>query len=54
MPRPAYIALHASAAAAFMFVLQAFVLHETTENSLLWAAMFGLGAGALAWHQSNR
>jgi hypothetical protein len=54
MSRPTYIALHASAAAVFVFVLQTSVLHETTEKGLLWAAMFGLAAAGLAWHQSNR
>jgi hypothetical protein len=49
-----YIMVHASVAAAFVFILQNLVLHETIEKSASWAAVFGLAAAGLAWHQSNR
>jgi hypothetical protein len=54
MPRPAYIALHALAAAGFVFLLQTVVLRTPIETGLIWALVFGLGAAGLAWHQSNR
>jgi hypothetical protein len=54
MPRPAYIALHAMAAAALVFILQTAVLRASTETGLAWALVFGLAAAGLAWHQSNR
>jgi hypothetical protein len=54
MSRPTYIILHASAAAAFVFVLQTVALRETVEGSLIWALVFGAAAAGLAWHQSNR
>ena len=54
MSRPTYIILHASAAAAFVFVLQTLVLRETGAKSAAWAIAFGLAAAGLAWHQSNR
>ena len=54
MPRPVYILLHALAAAAFMFLLQTAILGAATEKGLAWAAVFGLAAAGLAWHQSSR
>jgi hypothetical protein len=27
---------------------------QTLESALVWAAVFGLAAAGLAWHQSNR
>lgn len=49
-----YILLHAAAAAAFIFVLQRFVLNATLESSLLWAVVFGGCAAMLATMQANR
>ena len=49
-----YIALHTAGGALFGFVLQYFALAASLEISLLWAALFGLGAAGLAWHQSKR
>jgi len=49
-----YIALHAAAAAAFIFLLQRYVLHASLETSLLWAVTFGGCAAGLAYMQSNR
>ena len=49
-----YIALHAAAAAAFIFLLQRYVLHASLESSLLWAVTFGGCAAGLAYMQSNR
>jgi hypothetical protein len=49
-----YVALHTSAAAAFIFVLQRFFMNATLEFSLLWAVVFGAGAAMLALKQTNR
>ena len=49
-----YIALHAVAAAAFIFLLQRYALSATLESSLLWALTFGGCAAGLAYAQSNR
>ena len=49
-----YIALHAAAAAAFIFLLQRYALHASLETSLLWALTFGGCAAGLAYMQSNR
>jgi hypothetical protein len=49
-----YIALHAAAAAAFIFLLQRYALGGSLETSLTWALMFGGCAAALAYVQSNR
>ena len=49
-----YIALHTAAAAAFIFLLQRYVLHASLESSLLWAVVFGGCAAGLAYTQSNR
>jgi hypothetical protein len=54
MKRLGYIALHAAAAGAFMFLLQRYVLSASLDTSLLWALAFGGGAAALAYSQSNR
>jgi hypothetical protein len=48
------IALHAVAAAAFMFLLQRYGMSATLDSSLLWALTFGGCAAALAYLQSNR
>jgi hypothetical protein len=45
---------HTVAAAAFMFLLQRFVLGATLESSLLWAVVFGGCAAVLATMQANR
>ena len=49
-----YIALHAAAASAFIFLLQRYALSATLESSLLWALTFGGCAAGLAYMQSNR
>jgi len=49
-----YIALHTVAAAAFIFLLQRYVLHASLESSLLWALTLGGCAAGLAYSQSNR
>ena len=49
-----YIALHAAAAAAFIFLLQRYALSASLESSLLWALAFGGCAAGLAYMQSNR
>ncbi len=49
-----YIAMHAIAAAGFIFLLQRFALSASLESSLLWALTFGGCAAGLAYSQSNR
>jgi len=49
-----YIAMHAIAAAAFIFLLQRYGLSATLESSLLWALTFGGCAAGLAYSQINR
>jgi len=49
-----YMALHAAAAAAFIFLLQRYALSASLESSLLWAVTFGGCAAGLAYMQSNR
>jgi hypothetical protein len=49
-----YVALHASTAAAFIFLLQRYFLNATLESSLLWAVVFGACAAMLALKQTNR
>lgn len=49
-----YIALHAMAAAAFIFLLQRYALSASLESSLLWALVFGGCAAGLAYMQSTR
>jgi hypothetical protein len=49
-----YIASHAAAAAAFIFLLQRYALNATLESSLLWALTLGVCAAGLAYSQSNR
>jgi len=49
-----YIALHAVAAAAFIFLLQRYALSNSLESSLLWALTFGGCAAGLAYSQVNR
>ena len=53
MPRPLYIAVHATAAAVFVGALQYFALRQTVETSLAWAACFAVAAAALAWKQTR-
>jgi hypothetical protein len=48
------IALHAVAAAAFMFLLQRYAMNMSFDSSLLWALAFGICAAGLAYMQSNR
>jgi len=49
-----YVALHALAAGAFIFLLQRYALDASLETSLLWAVTFGACAAGLAYLQSNR
>jgi len=49
-----YIALHATAAAAFIFLLQRYAMNASLESSLLWAITLGVCAAGLAYSQSNR
>ena len=49
-----YIGMHTVAAAAFIFLLQRYVLHASLESSLLWAIVLGGCAAGLAYSQSNR
>jgi len=49
-----FIAMHAALAAAFMFLLQRFVMNATQESSLLWALTFAVCAAGLAYKQANR
>ena len=49
-----YIALHAMAASAFIFLLQRYGLSASLDSSLLWALTFGGCAAGLAYMQSNR
>jgi hypothetical protein len=49
-----YMALHAAAAATFIFLLQRYALSASLESSLLWALTFGGCAAGLAYMQSNR
>ena len=48
------VALHTMGAAVFGFVLLRFVLGASAEMSLLWAALFALGAAGIAWRQNKR
>jgi hypothetical protein len=48
------VALHAVAAAAFMFLLQRYAMSASLDSSLLWAMTFGICAAGLAYMQSNR
>lgn len=49
-----FVAMHAALAAAFMFLLQRFVMSATQETSLLWALTFAVCAAGLAYKQANR
>ena len=49
-----YMALHALAAGAFIFLLQRYALGASLESSLLWALTFGGCAAGLAYMQSTR
>ena len=49
-----YIALHTTAAATFIYLLQRFFLSASQESSLLWAVVFGACAAMLAYKQTNR
>jgi hypothetical protein len=49
-----YIALHAAAAAAFIFLLQRYALGASLETGLVWALTFALCAAGLAYKQFNR
>jgi hypothetical protein len=49
-----YIVLHATAAAAFIFLLQRYGMSASLESSLLWAVSFAGCAAGLAYMQSNR
>jgi hypothetical protein len=49
-----YIALHAVAAGAFIFLLQRYALDASLDTSLLWTLTFGGCAAGLAHMQSHR
>ena len=49
-----YVALHALAAAGFMFLLQRYAMNGSLDASLLWALIFGGCAAGLAYMQSKR
>jgi hypothetical protein len=48
------MALHAGAAATFIFLLQRFGLNASLDSALLWALTFGACAAGLAYSQSKR
>ena len=48
------MALHAGAAATFIFLLQRYALNASFDSALLWALTFGGCAAGLAYAQSNR
>ena len=48
------MALHAVAAATFIFLLQRYALGAALESALLWALVFGGCAAGLAYSQSKR
>ncbi len=54
MKKWGYIALHATVAAVFIFLLQRFTLNASLESSLLWALTFAGCAAGLAYMQANR
>ena len=49
-----FMALHAVAAATFIFLLQRYALSASLESALLWALTFGGCAAGLAYAQSKR
>ncbi|MCP3400344.1 MULTISPECIES: hypothetical protein [unclassified Bradyrhizobium] len=49
-----FVAMHAAVAAAFMFLLQRFMMNASLETSLLWALTFAVCAAGLAYKQSIR
>jgi hypothetical protein len=48
------IAGHALMASAFFFSLQYFLLSQTLDTSVVWAAGGGAAAALLAWLQQRR
>ena len=54
MKKWGFVAMHAAIAAAFMFLLQRFMMNATQESSLLWALTFAVCAAGLAYKQANR
>lgn len=48
------MALHAMAAATFIFLLQRYALNASLDSALLWALTFGGCAAGLAYSQSKR
>jgi len=49
-----FVAMHAAGAAAFMFLIQRFLMSASQETSLLWALTFAVCAAGLAYKQANR
>jgi hypothetical protein len=49
-----YIALHAVCAAAFIFVLNYYILDAGLETAMFWAIGFAVMAGGLAYQQTRR
>ena len=49
-----YIVLHTLGAAAFIFVLNKYILGTSIESSVFWAIGFGAMAGGLAYQHTQR
>ncbi|MEH2508734.1 hypothetical protein V1291_000088 [Nitrobacteraceae bacterium AZCC 1564] len=49
-----YIVLHAACAAAFIFVLNYYILKAELQSAVFWAIGFGAMAAGLAYKQSKR
>jgi hypothetical protein len=49
-----YIVLHAAGAAAFIFVLNYYILKTELQSAVFWAIGFGAMAAGLAYQQSKR
>jgi hypothetical protein len=48
------MALHAMAAATFIFLVQRYSMNASLETALMWALAFGGCAAGLAYSQSKR
>ncbi len=49
-----YIALHTLGAAAFIFILNKYILGTSLESSVFWMIGFGAMAGGLAYQHTKR
>lgn len=54
MKKWGFIAMHAVAAAVFIFLLQRYALHASLQTSLVWALTLAGCAAGLAYVQANR